>query len=521
MNRTNVQIRTAGLLILAIQLPALPAMGDVFSDIGFTDLVARLGAGNVPTGAGIGCGQVEAQETTGNFGPNTSNAQFAGKTFTPMSGAFGASSHATTVGQNFYGLTGSIAPGMNSIWIWEAGNWATTGYLRTNAAGQVPATPPSPSMRIINNSWVGDFASTANNNAIRRLDFAIVRDNLIVVNGTNNGAGSTAFPLMAYGFNGITVGVMGGAHSNGLTPAGLDGPNRRKPDLVAPNAFTSFSTPVVGAAAALLLETAATFPGLSGNANAASNLAIKASLLAGTTHRAAWTNSPATSGPTRGSTATPLDPLWGTDLLNIDRSHQILTGLEQAGSSTPPGAPNAASRGWDHVASMAPSTSQWWRFRLHQEVAEVSVLATWHRSVTSAFGSFTLQDLDLVLWRVTPEGSLAPLTGDPGLAFFDSGNVESLSVIDNVEHLFVRGLVAGDYAIELRRKPGTQTALPIAVAWWMPPTADPADLNGDGSVGAADLAIMLGQWSGPGSGDLDGDGSVGAADLALLLGAWS
>jgi hypothetical protein len=111
MNRTNVQIRTAGLLILAIQLPALPAMGDVFSDIGFTDLVARLGAGNVPTGAGIGCGQVEAQETTGNFGPNTSNAQFAGKTFTPMSGAFGASSHATTVGQNFYGLTGRTRRG--------------------------------------------------------------------------------------------------------------------------------------------------------------------------------------------------------------------------------------------------------------------------------------------------------------------------------------------------------------------------------------------------------------------------
>jgi hypothetical protein len=54
----------------------------------------------------------------------------------------------------------------------------------------------------------------------------------------------------------------------------------------------------------------------------------------------------------------------------------------------------------------------------------------------------------------------------------------------------------------------------------MPPTADPADLDGDGAVGAADLAILLGQWGGPGSGDLDGDGSVGAADLAVLLGAW-
>ncbi len=46
------------------------------------------------------------------------------------------------------------------------------------------------------------------------------------------------------------------------------------------------------------------------------------------------------------------------------------------------------------------------------------------------------------------------------------------------------------------------------------------DLNGDFVVDAADLAILLGQWGGPGSGDLDGNGTVDAADLAILLGAW-
>ncbi|MFO0830158.1 MAG: dockerin type I repeat-containing protein [Phycisphaerales bacterium] len=48
----------------------------------------------------------------------------------------------------------------------------------------------------------------------------------------------------------------------------------------------------------------------------------------------------------------------------------------------------------------------------------------------------------------------------------------------------------------------------------------PADLDGNGAVDAADIALLLGQWSGAGSADLDGDGSVGAADLAILLGAW-
>ena len=48
-----------------------------------------------------------------------------------------------------------------------------------------------------------------------------------------------------------------------------------------------------------------------------------------------------------------------------------------------------------------------------------------------------------------------------------------------------------------------------------------ADLDGDGRVNAADLAILLGAWGTDGAGDLDGDGAVCAADLALLLGAWS
>ncbi len=50
------------------------------------------------------------------------------------------------------------------------------------------------------------------------------------------------------------------------------------------------------------------------------------------------------------------------------------------------------------------------------------------------------------------------------------------------------------------------------------------DLNGDGSIDAEDLALLLGVWGSSGgslAADLDGDGSVGASDLAVLLGAWS
>jgi uncharacterized membrane protein len=53
-------------------------------------------------------------------------------------------------------------------------------------------------------------------------------------------------------------------------------------------------------------------------------------------------------------------------------------------------------------------------------------------------------------------------------------------------------------------------------------SACPADLDGDGSVGASDLGALLGAWGACAScaSDLDGDGAVGASDLGLLLGSW-
>lgn len=54
--------------------------------------------------------------------------------------------------------------------------------------------------------------------------------------------------------------------------------------------------------------------------------------------------------------------------------------------------------------------------------------------------------------------------------------------------------------------------------------ANPADLDHDGTVGAPDLALLLGSWGRclgtPCIGDINQNGSVNATDLALLLAAW-
>ena len=53
-----------------------------------------------------------------------------------------------------------------------------------------------------------------------------------------------------------------------------------------------------------------------------------------------------------------------------------------------------------------------------------------------------------------------------------------------------------------------------------PPT-NPADLNQDGVISAADLAILLGNWQGTTIGDINRDGLVNGPDLAILLNNWT
>ena len=75
-----------------------------------------------------------------------------------------------------------------------------------------------------------------------------------------------------------------------------------------------------------------------------------------------------------------------------------------------------------------------------------------------------------------------------------------MSTVDNTEHLYLRNLAAGDYVLELKRKAGTQSALPVVVAWYMPDPQVLGDLDGDGwpDIAAARSEAPNGIWfSGP------------------------
>ena len=73
----------------------------------------------------------------------------------------------------------------------------------------------------------------------------------------------------------------------------------------------------------------------------------------------------------------------------------------------------------------------------------------------------------------------------------------------------------------VRVRDGAGAALSLTATFT--PSSNPADLDGDGTVGGGDLAILLNAWGACGAcpADIDGDGQVNGADLATLLSSWS
>jgi hypothetical protein len=335
-------------------LPA-GAGADDAAAVGLDDLALRIGPENLPTGADVLAAQVEAPVSGGAYRPNPNHEEFVGKNFMLMSGSSGNSGHATNVGRRYYGTLG-IAPAISDIYVWEVNHWLTTGYLHTST-GLLPDASPT-GLKIFNHSWVGTFGSTTlDNNGLRRIDFVMNRDDLLMYVGVNNGGGVN-YPFVSHMYNGLSVGVRGGGHLAADTLAGIDGPGRMKPEIVAPGTLTSFSTPIAAAAGALMVETARSMSAGS-DATAERGEVIKAILMAGANHRAGWTNNPATTGPTRGITSRPLDDVYGADLVNVDRSHMILTARQQSGSAAPPASINARHAGWD-LATVGLGESRYW-----------------------------------------------------------------------------------------------------------------------------------------------------------------
>ena len=471
-----------GAVVMLSLLCASTASAQISTTIGLDDLLARLG-GAAPDGTGIVISQVEAPlgPGTANYGPDQSHTAFLGKTFTAHSGAPGNSSHATVVGRNFYGSDLNFAPGITDIHLWEVNGWLGNDFLHMQTGSGNPPLPTPSGIKIWNNSWAGNIVGdpAAVNDILRRVDNVVWDDDvLMIVGATNSSPDNGPANLLNHFYNGISVGRADGFHHSEDTTTG-DGPGRMKPEMVAPDNRTSWNTAIVSACAALLVDTARTDPLLAADPDAERALVIKAALLAGANHNVGWTNNPATTGPTRGITARPLDDIFGAGTVNINNSHAMLTGGQQNGDIVVPTVANAGLLGWDYILR-ANAQPNYWRFTVPTTAAEVSIVASWNRWIDSTFTIFTVADVDLTLWRVDGLGQLQTLVGDPGLPFYTSGNVVSESGVDNVEHLYIQNLQPGEYVLAMTRN-DIQPTWPIAVAWRFAPPPGPITCPAPGS----------------------------------------
>ena len=422
------------MIALVMGLSVLNLQADWLDEIGFTRLQALAG-NSLPTAPSNGLSQVEATEGSTNYEPNSASTLFAGKTFNSKSGASGTSSHADHVARNFYSSTSQV-PGTCPIDLYNANDWLSTGYLNFG----VSSAPKIESRAVQNHSWAGSSGNSTTDTEIgRRLDFAINRDGFVCAVGLYNQDTNTPVhaQLLCQTYNTISVGRDDGGHTKGLTT--LDGNGRRKPDIVAPSAApeyaTSWTTPMVSGAAALLYQKLVDYsPSFSDRPRV-----IKALLLASATKNTVpdWGN----------SSSSPLDDVYGAGELNIHHAyHALIAGKATAGST------RYGIRGWasDSVSS---SSSKTYYFRIASGAPSTpfSAALTWHRVVTNnIFGwNSSLANLRLKLYQ-TDGTNLTTL-----LATSDSS-------VDNVELIHQPSLVPGDYALRVE---SSSSSTAYALAW--------------------------------------------------------
>ena len=433
---------TRPLLLVAVLFALLTTLrADYRTDIGHVKLALELGAA-LPTGIGVGVSQIEAPLSTplpGTYLPNTTVSEFSGKTFTAASGAGGISSHATTVALYFFGNATSMAPGVTSIRNYEANDWlggrSPTGFLNFGTTAPPNAEP----QKVQNHSWI--YVDPGGNPAVaaevvellRRFDYAIEQSGFLGVVGLNNGGFNNVPALLASCYNGLSVGVSNGNHSYGTNTA--DGSGRTKPEIVAPEGATSFATPIVASAAAMMLQAAPP--------DAARPVTMKAILMAGATKSQfpAWSR----------TTTHPLDTVFGAGQLNVYYSHHILAaGQQAAGTSATVG-----RQGWDYRTTTAGSRLYFFDVPAGG-TSSLSAILTWNRTISGAFPS--------------PSSSLANLTLKLYAAsgFTVGAQIDSSeSTVDNVEHVYEPALAAGRYAIEVT---ADQPGVAYGLAWISAPT---------------------------------------------------
>jgi hypothetical protein len=409
-------------------------------------------------GAGISVGQAEAgYESATNWQVNPGAVGQPSSLFTYFYGPSpyvlvssantypnslgGPSGHANDVAGNYFGRSGGVATNAAHVNNYEADTFIYHYISLGNTISE----------RVVNQSFT---YGTNDASADQSYDNYAAANNVLFVSGAGFNGQPVYSPATCY--NGIGVGVS----DNSSTPYGPTPHGRSKPDIVAPGSpdtVTSYTTPLVSGAAALLMQA-----GLRGDGGSDTNAAVdirtlKALLLNGAIKPAGWTNSP----------ATPLHPLYGAGVLNVFNSYKQLAGGKHSYIVS-----TSVATGNPHPPTGATGT--------------VSVLSGWDFNTLSS--TVPNDEMNHYYFNVTNGASNAPFTATATLVWnrqqnqsginnldlflYDTANSNlvacSTSLVDNVEHIFVPKLAPGRYDLQVWKAGGIGTVSSsetYALAW--------------------------------------------------------
>ena len=388
----------------------------------------------LPTGRGIVTGHVEGGPPDA-YMPTGKPEAFPNAQFISRSGPSRPAEHARGTASKIYGRHG-LAPGVTDVHCFSAADWMRSGCLGMGTT-RLPSAGP---VRLFNHSWIAK-AKLGNAPAVlRRVDYLIDSQNVIMVVGVRNSPNDPPPALLSGAYNVIAVGHWSGRSSGGYTQVEM--PGRCKPDLVAPGGTVSGSTPVVTGVVACLLEVADQMCPAARRPET-----IKAVLLAGADKPPGWTRQP----------GKPLAQHYGAGRVRLDRSYHIL----KLGP-VEPGLVNSRY-GWG-FRSVEPGASQTWRFDCPAELGQASIVLTWHRRIDGQIvqdpvsgeacwiAQPRLADFDMSLVRVDDDGVCQTVASSAGR-------------LDNVEHIYLARTLPGRYRLEVTRRDMLEEAWDCAIAW--------------------------------------------------------
>lgn len=431
--------------LAAVALGVAPAWAGDLDEMGFTALWAAhpelMGAGQivaqveagppyqVSPGAGGYTGGIEYYDSSQPYG--TSPTTFSA-----------ASGHADAVAANLFSTGGGGAPSLQKVQNFDAGYFVDSIVANVVNSTWQPVAIASP---IVNQSFI--FTTTDANDIARISAFYDAYANTygtLFVNGLNNGSGSLLNAPAAM-YNGIAVGRADGGHSG-------------QAQLVAPGDATSFATPYVSAAAALLRQAAAAgdFQALP-DTDATDARVLKVGLLNGATKPEGWTH----------TTTAPLDATYGSGEVNVKNSFDTLSGGQHASSSTVQTTHNTISTsatftspltapdGWDLSSLTAnrnrDAVSHYFFDLTSQFAISLTATITWNSIVNLNAGTDTINNFDLVLVNLTTHSLVW----------------SSISSTQNIEQIYLTDLAGAQYDLQviLRGNQSSSLSDKYALAW--------------------------------------------------------